>query len=48
MKNVAGVLSLTTATAAIGWTFGSGSLEPVGGLILVLSWAGCTWSCMQD
>ncbi len=48
MKNVIGVASLTLATAAIGWSFGSGVMEPVSAGLLVLAWIGVTWSCMQD
>lgn len=48
MKNVVAVISLTATTAAIGWTFGSGSLTPEASFTLVLAWAGMSWACMQD
>lgn len=48
MKNAIAIVSLTAATAAIGWTFGSGSLAPVCAGLLLLSWIALIWSCMQD
>ena len=48
MKNVVAILSLTAATAAIGWTFGSGSLTAEASFALVLSWMGMSWACVQD
>lgn len=48
MKNVVAILSLTAATAAIGWSFGSGSMPAEASFALVLSWAGMSWACMQD
>jgi uncharacterized membrane protein len=48
MKNVIGVASVTLATAAIGWSFGSGSLTVEAACLVVAAWIGISWSCMQD
>lgn len=48
MKNTVGILSLTAATCAIGWSFGSGAMDGAACLALILSWIGISWSCMQD
>jgi hypothetical protein len=48
MKNTVGIASFLAATCAIGWTFGSGSLDGAASLTLILSWIGISWSCMQD
>lgn len=48
MKNVVAVISLTAATATIGWTFGSGHLTAEGFLTLVLSWMGIVWGALED
>ena len=48
MKNAIAIVSLSAATAAIGWTFGSGHLTAEAALTLILSWIGISWSCIQD
>lgn len=48
MKNAIAIVSLTAATAAIGWTFGSGSLTVEAAVVLAAAWTALVWSCMQD
>jgi hypothetical protein len=48
MKNAIATASFLLATCTLGWSFGSGVMEPVCAGLLILSWIGISWSCMQD
>jgi len=48
MKNVLGVLGLTVTTACVGWSFGSGHMDPATTVLAIISWIAIGYSCMED
>ena len=48
MKNVIATASFLLAIATIGWSFGSGEMAAESAGLLLVSWIGISWSCMQD